>query len=128
MQEKVIRKSVDGGSAKYWQEQREGFVKVRRLREAFEQAERDWRYDLMDEAIIEASSHPGAVRILTAWGQTFKRTYWDSYPALVNKEGLYTKAREIPVFGKDHTWGVCSWRLVAAALQLNQLLNSPPDT
>jgi len=97
---KVIRRQVDGGSKQYWQEQREGFMKVTRLHDAFVLAEQNGWVDRMDAAIIESASHPGAVRILGAWGLRMSRPYFDSYPALVNKKGLYAKAHEIPVFGK----------------------------
>jgi hypothetical protein len=96
----VIRRQVDGGSKQYWREQREGFVKVTRLHEAFVLAEQNGWVDRMDAALIESASHPGAVRILRAFGLRMSRPYFDSYPALLNEKGRYATAREIPVFGK----------------------------
>jgi hypothetical protein len=101
MTEKVIRKSIDGGSANYWREQREGFVKVDRPHAAYVGAEQDGNIDAMDAAIIESAFHPGAVRILRAFGLEVRRSHWDSYPVILNKQELYAQSWDIPVFSKE---------------------------
>jgi len=97
MSEKVIRRLVDGGSANCWREQREGFVKVNRLHDAYVAAEKNWWYHVMNEAIFEATSHPGAVRILQAWGLSVRRLHWDGYPEILKREH-YAQSWDIPVF------------------------------
>jgi hypothetical protein len=98
----VFTPVIDGGSEKYWQEQREGFKRITKYREALALAEKEKthsRYEQTDQILEAVTAHPGAVRILGAWRLRVRRRYWDSYPVLLNKNGCYAQTRDIPVFG-----------------------------
>src|SRR3954447_21140981 len=100
MTEKVVRRAIDGGSAKYWQEQREGFPKINRIHDVFVAVEQDGGYHRIDEVTSMGASHPGVVRILEAHGLRVNRPYWNSYPVILNKKGLYARSWDIPEFGR----------------------------
>jgi hypothetical protein len=90
------------GSEKYWQEQREGFKRITKYREALALAEKEKThsgYEKADQKLEAVTAHPGAVRILGAWRLRVHRPYWDSYAVLLNKNGCYAQTRDIPVFG-----------------------------
>jgi hypothetical protein len=100
---KIFRPGLDGSSPNYWQQQREGFKRINEYREALVLAEQEKTlalYEKTDPKLDAVASHPGAVRILKAWGIIVQRPNWESQPVILNKSGSYAKASEIPVFGK----------------------------
>src|SRR4051794_24050814 len=113
---------IDGGSDTYWRQQREGFrlINAYQRRKAIAEGsptyygssynaegevdgitENTNPWDRAHEAAEQVAIHPGARRIIRAWGLKIKTTK-DGYEYVVNKNGRYPNANEIPVFGSKH--------------------------
>ena len=97
----VFRPVLDGGSPKYWEQQREGIKRIKEYREALVHAEQGGTlsaYENIDPHTDAVAAHPGAVRILKAWGITVKRNSPDGEPVVLNKQGVYALSKDIPIF------------------------------
>jgi hypothetical protein len=100
----VFRPILDGGSPKYWEQQREGFQRIAEWRDAVALAEKECShvlYEKADELMAAVVASPGAVRILGAHKLRVHRPYWNSWPVILGKNG-YATAREIPIFGEKN--------------------------
>jgi hypothetical protein len=100
----VFRPTLDGGSPKYWEQQWEGFKRIKAYREALVFAEKEKTlsaYEKTDPHTDAIAAHPGAVRILKAWGITVKRSFPDSEPVVLNKQGVYARSKDISLFGRN---------------------------
>ena len=92
---------IDGGSKTYWQEQREGFARIDRFRQAKQDFERGREGIIpLSNAHDEAATHRGAVRILRANGLQVEKPTPESQPVILDRRGVYVQSKEIPVFGK----------------------------